>query len=319
MLTLSPDDRFLVVVGLEGRAFVLPLDGGPARKLEGFSSEAVLGPVAVSPSGRLVATFPWFGGEKTLRVWDLLTGETRAFEPPQPPSAPDDDESATGLEGRLGSLVFKDESTLYTGGAGGVRQWDLETGSHEDVVPAEWDVHLNLEVSPDRSTVIVQGFGPGQDAAWHRDHHAILRPRLVDLETGETRELPDFDGFFKVKALDVSGAVAVTEGVPDGVLRVGRLSGPASHHVLVGHEGSVQTVAISPDSRWIATSGEDDTLRLWPMPDLDQPPLHTLPHGELVAKLKSLTNLRAVRSSESATGWTIELGPFPGWKDVPTW
>ena len=52
---------------------------------------------------------------------------------------------------------------------------------------------------------------------------------------------------------------------------------------------------------------------------LDQPPLHTLPHDELVAKLKSLTNLRAVRDAKSATGWSIELGPFPGWKDVPTW
>jgi hypothetical protein len=55
------------------------------------------------------------------------------------------------------------------------------------------------------------------------------------------------------------------------------------------------------------------------MPDLERPPLHTLSHDELLAKLKSLTNLRAVRSSDSATGWTIELDAFPGWKDVPTW
>ena len=41
--------------------------------------------------------------------------------------------------------------------------------------------------------------------------------------------------------------------------------------------------------------------------------------NELVAKLKSLTNLRAVRDPKSPTGWTIELGPFPGWKDVPSW
>ena len=40
---------------------------------------------------------------------------------------------------------------------------------------------------------------------------------------------------------------------------------------------------------------------------------------ELLAKLHSLTNLRAVRDPASDTGWTIELGPFPGWRDVPTW
>jgi hypothetical protein len=55
------------------------------------------------------------------------------------------------------------------------------------------------------------------------------------------------------------------------------------------------------------------------MPELDKPPLHTLPHDDLIAKLHTLTNLRAVRDETSATGWTIEVGPFPGWKNVPEW
>jgi len=88
---------------------------------------------------------------------------------------------------------------------------------------------------------------------------------------------------------------------------------------LLGHAGTVTTVAISPDLRWAASSADDGTLRLWPMPDLSKPPLHTPPHDELLAKLHSLTNLRAVRDPFSATGWTIELSPFPGWREVPTW
>jgi hypothetical protein len=55
------------------------------------------------------------------------------------------------------------------------------------------------------------------------------------------------------------------------------------------------------------------------MPDLSKPPLHTLPHDELLAKLHSLTNLRAVRDEDSSTGWKVEVGPFPGWETVPTW
>jgi len=55
------------------------------------------------------------------------------------------------------------------------------------------------------------------------------------------------------------------------------------------------------------------------MPDVTKPPLHTLPPTELMAKLDALTNLRVVRDPTSATGWKLDIGPFPGWRDVPTW
>jgi hypothetical protein len=32
-----------------------------------------------------------------------------------------------------------------------------------------------------------------------------------------------------------------------------------------------------------------------------------------------LTNVRAVRAADSPTGWKIDIGPFPGWKDVLEW
>jgi hypothetical protein len=53
--------------------------------------------------------------------------------------------------------------------------------------------------------------------------------------------------------------------------------------------------------------------------DVSQPPIHTLRHDELIAKLRSLTNLRVVRDPESAVGWKVDLDRFPGWKDMPTW
>ena len=88
--------------------------------------------------------------------------------------------------------------------------------------------------------------------------------------------------------------------------------------LLLGHEGTVNALAVSPDERWIA-SASGDALNVWPMPDVMKPPLHTLPHAELMAKLDALTNLRVVRDPASATGWKLDIGPFPGWKDVPTW
>jgi WD40 repeat protein len=89
--------------------------------------------------------------------------------------------------------------------------------------------------------------------------------------------------------------------------------------VLLGHDGLISDVEIDPLGRWIATGGKDATVRIWPMPDLSKPPLHTLPHDELIAKLKTLTNVRVVRDKESPSGWTLTHDPFQGWETVPSW
>jgi len=50
-----------------------------------------------------------------------------------------------------------------------------------------------------------------------------------------------------------------------------------------------------------------------------QRPFHTLPRGEFMARLRALTNLRAVPAKGSSTGYRLDLAPFPGWEEVPTW
>lgn len=52
------------------------------------------------------------------------------------------------------------------------------------------------------------------------------------------------------------------------------------------------------------------------MPALSKRPLHTLPHDELLARLRSMTNLEVAEDRESSSGWTLEVGPFPGWTRV---
>jgi WD40 repeat protein len=75
----------------------------------------------------------------------------------------------------------------------------------------------------------------------------------------------------------------------------------------------VTGVAVSPDGMWIASASRDSAIRLWPMPDATKPPLHTLAHGELLARLRAITNLRVVPDAGSASGYQVEPSPFLGW------
>ena len=142
--------------------------------------------------------------------------------------------------------------------------------------------------------------------------------KILDLATGVSRALPAFGELAGHRIRGATSSALVASGDPEGIVRVGSVSG-GEPHLLVGHEGPIDNVAISPDQRWIASTGDDNTLRLWPMPDLDRPPLHSLPLEELLAKLESLTNIRVVRDPESAEGWKVTLDPFPGWAEVPEW
>jgi len=119
-------------------------------------------------------------------------------------------------------------------------------------------------------------------------------------------------------AFDPSGRVIVT-GDNDGVVRVGPATGEEPHLLSGGHAGQVTAVAVSPDGGWLASVSDGGSFHLWPMPDVTKPPLHTLPHAGLMAKLDALTNLQVVRDPASSTGWKLDVGPLPGWKDVPTW
>jgi hypothetical protein len=292
------EGRFVFVVALVD-GWIAPLDGGPAREAIPAVDNRQIEQGAISPSGARVASAYFIGkGPFELYVVDVTTGARKAFDLPWI-----EDEFAR--EAGVISLEFLDEETLLTMGGGGLRRWDLTTGANELMVPN--DGRRWMKASPSAGVAVAWGMG------------ADLAPpvELIDLVAWTSRPLPGFEGDVEWADLDPSGKV-VAAGSTDGVIRVGRVDG-GEPQLLLGHTAAVTRVAISPDLKWVASAGEDDTLRLWPMPDLSKPPLHTLPHDELIAKLHSLTNLRAVRDPESSTGWTIELGPFPGWRDVPTW
>ncbi len=65
----------------------------------------------------------------------------------------------------------------------------------------------------------------------------------------------------------------------------------------------------------------DKTIRLWPMPDMDQQPFHTLPYEELLERLRNVTNVRVVEDEAIVHRLPNQrrIAPFPGWEKVPEW
>jgi WD40 repeat protein len=313
-LALDPVGRFAVIgERMAGKIHLLPLDGAPpsAHELKGGAAKHAAW-TALDPEGRSVAV--WYGefgnpAAASIRVLDLSSGAERVLDSQA--------RGEGGCEGKGGvyegvePLVWLPDGRLASDGEAGLRLWDLAAGTSNQLRPCRkmategsW-----LLATPDSRAVL--RLDPADPMV------GMSSLSMFDLVSSATREITSHGGRLLTFALDGSGTTLVTGSI-DGVVRAGPLTGEEPH-LLFGHAGPVTSVAVSPDGRWIASGSDDGTIRVWPMPDMTKPPLHTWPLDQLLAKLKSLTNLRAFRYAASDTGWRIEVGPFPGWKVVPTW
>jgi len=152
-----------------------------------------------------------------------------------------------------------------------------------------------------------------EEVSGSKGHYQLARQSL----DGQGSTVLASHGQVVTAALDPTGTL-VASGSADGTVRVGPVSGGEPQYFF-GHEGPAWAVGFSPDGRWLVSAGSDKKIRLWPLPDPSEPPFQTLPREDVLARLRALTNLRAVPDPSSATGYKIEAGPFPGWAAVPRW
>ncbi len=289
-IAISPDGRYVVATGSESSARVVPVDGSPPQTLGGFDQRVLS--AAVGPGGRLVAVPGRIAGRMVVRVWDLETGAVSDLDLGDP---------RDWLAFRI-AVGFDGDGRLLVAHQGRLMRVDPATGGRATLAE-----DVGRLFASGRQDTVVLSCRPDES-----------RPATVhDLVAGTDTPLPRHGRGVNRVALDPGGTVAVT-GSWDGVVRVGPVTGEEPHW-LVGHEGSVKTVAVSPDGRLIASGGSDGTIRLWPMPDLSKPPLHALPRAELLARLKSLTNLRVVRNPDDPENYLVRAEPFPGWHTIPEW
>jgi WD40 repeat protein len=258
--------------------------------------------LAFSPDGRLAVAAGW--KPSLLRIWNIESGELRALDTRAPGENCD---WGKDWEGSIVSMEFLADGRLLTTGAAGVRSWDLDNATSQQIRPCTVKgVESYLATDFDHRVFLVL------DVNANAQQSALS---LYDPKTGSFREIHSHGNRVYIATLDPTGTIAVT-GSFDGVVRVGPVTGEEPHR-LYGHTLEVSSIAVSPNGKWIASGSQDGTIRLWPMPE--GPPFHTLPYEEILERIRTLTNLRVVPDESSDTGYRVEIGPFPGWKKLPNW
>jgi WD40 repeat protein/DNA-binding SARP family transcriptional activator len=239
---LSGDDRTVAIVrGASVR--LLDLRTGAVRTAEGRHGPSI-NDVRISADGRTLVTT---GEDGKVALWDVqsaaITGET-----------------LSGHGGPIDSAqITRDGRTLYTSSADGtVFMWDL-AGSRRLGRPFTTGTgnpgRPHLALSSD-GRLIAAG---QEDGAISVVDARTLKPRrdpFPVVTTGQVLGIGFLPGSHRLVVGGPKGFIAIVDADHGEILRR-----------LPGHRGSVYTPGISADGRLLATGSDDNTVRLWSLPD----------------------------------------------------
>jgi WD40 repeat protein len=218
--------------------------------------------VACSPDGKWIA-----GGTDTdVRLWEATTGQPAGvLEGPQEP---------------VTALAFSPDSKLLAcGGAGGMAVWLFRVEDGEPLLlipdPLEGCNVEALAFHPAGRLLGVAGIDP------IANENSSGAAALWDIT--ERCEIATFPGGARALVFDRSGNTLITASV-DQTICIWNLADRKLTMELDGHDDTIEALALSPDGKWLASGGDDFSIRSW-----DTSTWTEKPTRELDCQVKQLT------------------------------
>jgi WD40 repeat protein len=201
---------------------------------------------AFSPDDRMLLTA---GLKGAMHLWDTQSGaELR---------------SLTGHTGNVTRVMFSpDGQYVITGGSDGMlRLWDVQTGVELRSFERDSDTIDDLHISSNGALILTRGTRQLDASSWKP-----LPAQLRNAQTGEVlRTFPALN----MSALSPDGHYVLTDERHDDEADSGHIvyvwdaQTDAPPRRFTDHPGIVYIGAMSPDNRYMLTSGSDGTIQLW--------------------------------------------------------
>jgi WD40 repeat protein len=282
-IIFSPDDRLLATSCLQGPVQIWQV--GTGKEVRKTDAELLSRGTAFSPDGKTLATG---GPGGVIYAWDVQTGQALW--------------RLEGEQDDITSVAFSSDGRVLASGstwptatrparprppAGTINVWDLGTGK----LLRRWqgtggDVDF-LAFTPDGKRLVSAGFLADDARLWdvvtgkalrvfERGNATVLSPdgktlairypremRLWDLTTGKEQRIPPgAEGAWPI-GYCADGKTLVAFSSSGGLLRLSGLARCEETALPEGHHAGLEAVAFSPDGKTLATTADDETIRLW--------------------------------------------------------